>query len=87
MTSLKLVAGTSLRQLHVILSLVTPTLTVNPNFFCTNNAPFATGNKRTTKRVVLKDIMTGFADKRMITHRDYKYTSDRQKWWHKYGDP
>jgi len=42
MTSFKLVTDTPLRQL-------TLTLTVNlrPHFFCTNNAPFATGNKHT----------------------------------------
>jgi len=28
------------------------TLTLNPNFFCTNSAPFSTGNKHTANGIV-----------------------------------
>ena len=38
LTSLKLGVDTSLRQLTRIVTLTPPTLTLNPNFFCTDNA-------------------------------------------------
>ena len=45
MISLKIEADTSLRQLTL-----TP-VTLNPNFFCTNYAPFKTENKHTANDV------------------------------------
>ena len=42
----KLVADTPLRQ-----PTLTPTLILNPIFFCTNNAPFSTGNEHTANDV------------------------------------
>ena len=44
LTSLKLVSDTQLQQL-------TLTVAINLNFYCTNNAPFATGNKHTANDV------------------------------------
>jgi len=31
-------------------------LPINPNFFCTNDAPFATENKHTANDVMFKDV-------------------------------
>ena len=50
MTSLKLLAGAPMHEL---------TLTLNPNFCCTNDVPFAAGNKHTANDVftMISDVL------------------------------
>jgi len=50
MTSLKLLAGAPMHEL---------TLTLNPNFCCTNDLPFAAGNKHTANDVftMISDVL------------------------------